>query len=333
MSALASTRELLKLMANGRHVIPKPKDKVLSFASMVEANARKYPNDVMAHFEGESLTWDQLNKQSNKFAHLLKSQGVTKGDRIALLMENRLEFLAACMGISKLGAVTALINTSLTGKSLVHCITSVGSQKLIVGEEVFAVIDDSFDELNISRKDIIFVKDQGSSASPDWCTDYDAISEILSEQNLPETQRVRLADDAYLIFTSGTTGLPKAAIMSHNRADKMAMSSAKLSFLMNRKDCMYICLPLYHGSALLMGFGGVIHSASSLFLRRKFSASQFLSDARKYNTTCFLYIGELCRYLLNQPQLSNDGDNPIRAIAGNGLRPDIWHEFKNRFKI
>jgi citronellyl-CoA synthetase len=70
-----------------------------------------------------------------------------------------------------------------------------------------------------------------------------------------------------------------------------------------------------------------------MFVRRKFSASNFLKETREYGTTCFVYIGELCRYLVNQPAQPNDADNPLERIVGNGLRPDIWLDFKKRFGI
>jgi len=95
----------------------------------------------------------------------------------------------------------------------------------------------------------------------------------------------------------------------------------------------YLCLPLYHGTGLFLGLGAAFATGASIFLRRKFSGSNFLREAREHNTTCFIYIGELCRYLMNTPVAADDHKNPIVRVMGNGLRPDIWHQFKQRFGI
>jgi citronellyl-CoA synthetase len=102
---------------------------------------------------------------------------------------------------------------------------------------------------------------------------------------------------------------------------------------MQPTDTMYIPLPFFHTNALALSWPPVFANGSAVAIRRKFSVSSFWSDVRKYNATSWCYIGELCRYLMNQPPQSNDRDNPLIKIIGNGLRPDIWQGFKNRFGI
>jgi citronellyl-CoA synthetase len=96
---------------------------------------------------------------------------------------------------------------------------------------------------------------------------------------------------------------------------------------------MYIPLPFFHTNALALSWPPVFANGSAVAIRRKFSVSNFWSDVRKYNATAWCYIGELCRYLMNQPPQTDDRDNPLIKIIGNGLRPDIWRAFKNRFAI
>ncbi len=131
----------------------------------------------------------------------------------------------------------------------------------------------------------------------------------------------------------GTTGLPKAAVVSHRRYLMSAITSSKALLKCDENDRIYICLPLYHGTGLMIGFGPALASGASMVIRRKFSASRLWDEVREHQATCLIYIGELCRYLLNQPVRPDDADNPLRSIAGNGLRPDIWLEFKERFGI
>ena len=101
----------------------------------------------------------------------------------------------------------------------------------------------------------------------------------------------------------------------------------------NENDCIYLCLPLYHGTGLFLGVGASFSTGASMFIRRKFSGSNFLNDVRESGATCFIYIGELCRYLLNTPPKADDHRSPLASMMGNGLRPDVWHEFKSRFGI
>lgn len=102
---------------------------------------------------------------------------------------------------------------------------------------------------------------------------------------------------------------------------------------MRPDDIVYCTLPLYHGTGLCVSWGSALAGASGFAIRRKFSASQFWDDARKFKATTICYVGELCRYLIDQPPASNDGDNPVVKMIGNGLRPGVWIDFKTRFNI
>src|SRR5262249_43521208 len=98
-------------------------------------------------------------------------------------------------------------------------------------------------------------------------------------------------------------------------------------------DVLYLALPLYHNNALTVAWASMTAGGAALAIRRKFSVSHFWDDVRKYGATAFVYIGELCRYLLNQPPSAKDRNHMVRRICGNGLRPDIWKQFKTRFGI
>ena len=136
-----------------------------------------------------------------------------------------------------------------------------------------------------------------------------------------------------LFFTSGTTGLPKAAVLSNRRYLTSADMAAMAGFKCTEQDRMYICLPLYHGTGLMVGAGAAMVSGASMFIRRKFSASNFLPEVREHGCTLLVYIGELCRYLSNTEAQAGDDKNPLRSMMGNGMRPDVWLGFKKRFGI
>ena len=313
---------------------PPAADEKISFALMVQNNARTDPDGVALLCGQESISWHDLNARANRVARLLKEGGIVKGDCVSLFMQNRIEFLVNLIGICKLGAIGGLINTNLTRAPLVHCIELITSKKCIFGEELLESLDEVRPELALTDgQDFIFVRDEGDSPPPNWVMEIDSKDQSLDCSNLPETDDITLGDTAFYIFTSGTTGLPKAAVISNKRALPVGMMSADLMLRLNKDDIMYNCLPLYHGTGLLIGFVAVLHAGATMVIRRKLSVSAFWEDIRNYNCTGFIYIGEFIRYLLGKPAQSDDGDNPVQKIVGNGLRPDIWMEFKQRFDI
>ncbi len=305
---------------------------------LLQRNADMYPDRPALLFEDQTITWGDFNERSNQFARMLAESNITKGDVVTLLMENRIEFLIALLAISKCGAVAGLINTNLRDHSLAHCIKLIDSKMCIVGQELTDALADVKDELSMQDgRDYIFIEDAGNGASttecPNWAINFPVYMNNLDSSNLDTASMLPIDRKEVFIFTSGTTGLPKAAVFSAQRFHKSSFLLAKSLIKTRADDRLYNCLPLYHSAGLMIGFGSTLQTGTSMFIRRKFSATNFLAEVRQYNTTVFLYIGELCRYLLSLPEHADDSDNPLRTIVGNGLRPDIWMEFKNRFGI
>ncbi|MEI9903751.1 MAG: AMP-binding protein [Asticcacaulis sp.] len=140
---------------------------------------------------------------------------------------------------------------------------------------------------------------------------------------------------ALYIYTSGTTGLPKAAKISNARAQMYMKAFAGLSN-MKPDDRLYCVLPLYHATAGLCAVGAALMNGATLVLKRKFSASQFWGDVRSQGITHIVYIGELCRYLVNSPPSAEPSDetrHKVRMAFGNGMRPEVWEHFQKRFNI
>lgn len=330
-STLAELPTLAKL---SKLTKPRPLDTCDSLANRAEQVAAQFADRPAIIFEGKTVSWRELNALANRYANTLKAQGLSKGDAVSLLMENRVEFVAMLIAVNKIGVAAALINTNLTGRSLVHCVDITQSRKCIFGEERSQAIADIRNELSLEAPtDYYFVADTGAQPCPDWAQDFGGMAQSADADNPPETTQITLGDTALYIFTSGTTGLPKAAVLSNRRYLLSAMLSKSGGIRCNENDVIYICLPLYHGTGLFLGAGAAFCSGACMFIRRKFSASRFLSEVREHGATCFIYIGELCRYLMAVPSQPDDHRNPLTRIMGNGLRPDVWHEFKNRFGI
>jgi len=306
----------------------------MSIGAAIEHNAARFPERVAVLGQGRSITWSGLNALANRIAHRLRAAGIGRGDTVSVLMENRIEHLAAVIGIAKLGAVGGILNTNLRGRPLVHCIEAVGGRKVIVGEELVDALAPVRDRLGLEDgTDYLWLADGTRGQAPAWAADFGRALDDAPAGNPSREREPAGHDPCYYIFTSGTTGLPKAAIMSHGRWFKAAYGFGQMGLALRPGERIYICLPLYHNNALTVAFGSAVLAGASVVLRRRFSASAFWDDVRATGADCFIYIGEMCRYLYNRPARAEDADNPVTKIIGNGLRPDIWQEFKQRFAI
>ena len=286
--------------------------------------------------DGERVvTYAQLDAAANRVARWAQGSGIGHGDRVALLMEGRAEFIETWLGLAKVGATTALINTNLKGSAIEHALESASAERLIVGSECLDALAsaDLGDREVLVRRDSVSGGSASSSVQPGGAGDLDAALAELSGDPLPTGVRAaaRTGDDMFLISTSGTTGLPKAARFSHLRFFTTAVAPRIAG--LGPDDVMYCALPLHHTAGGVMAVGGALLAGGTVALRRHFSATEFWRDVRTYDATCFQYIGELCRYLLNTPPQPDERRHRIRFCIGNGLRPDIWAEFEERFAI
>eukprot|EP00457_Paulinella_chromatophora_P002167 gb/GEZN01002171.1/.p1 GENE.gb/GEZN01002171.1/~~gb/GEZN01002171.1/.p1 ORF type:complete len:638 (+),score=88.14 gb/GEZN01002171.1/:243-1916(+) len=281
-------------------------------------------------FEDRNYTYKQVEEGANRVAHWAKAGGIGKGSVVALYMDNRPEFFMVWLGVSKAGGVTALINYNVKGVPLVHCLKVCGATTLIVGATVHENVEHVEAQLKRELKYKIF-----SMGGPLACaTHLDPLLAMQPILQLPRSQRAGLNfySDFLLVYTSGTTGLPKAATIKHARFFSMGFAFTKL-FGMRHDDILYTVLPLYHSAGGLCGTGMMMHTGCTMVLRSRFSLTSFWPDCRKYNCTVIQYIGELCRYLTAAPKDPLDAKNKVRLAIGNGLRPEVWDEFQDRFGI
>ncbi len=327
--------QLYRLIRYGlplRRLVP---DGDVTLADLIERQVEKRGDHPVVLYEDRQLSYREYNEIANRFAHWAISRGLRTGDVVALLMENRPEFLCVWAGLAKVGITAALINTNQPGRALHHAISESGAGLAIVGSECLALYEtldgDATWKLAIVREE--GESDEAAARFPENAEDLTAALGTQPTGNPPREVRVnaRTGDELFYIYTSGTTGLPKAARFSHIKFVSAGTAARFAGF--GPKDIMYCALPLYHSAGGAMAAGAVLLSGGTLALRRRFSASQFWEDIRRYDATAFQYIGEFCRYLLNRPADPKDGQHRIKLIIGNGLRPDIWEEFRDRFRL
>jgi fatty-acyl-CoA synthase len=300
----------------------------VTFADRFEAQVEQGPERIALVQGDRSLRYHELDAQANRFANWAQSIGVARGDVVALLLGNRPELPIAQIGLAKLGAVSALINHNLRGNALAHSIS--------VAEPVCTIVHGEFaDEWQSALPHLEKpTRAFALGGAAERAEPLDAQLEAASPDAIDPGVRAGLvAGDPYLyIYTSGTTGLPKAARISHLRGITIA-SGAIGSLALGPGDRMYVALPLYHSAGGAMGMGGALLSGAAAVIAPKFSASSFWSDCVTHGVTTFQYIGELCRYLLNTPTHPDERRHTVRGCVGNGLRPEIWEPFQERFGI
>ena len=333
-------KEFIRMLGELKYMIPVLRyqwpqaDENASLSHSFQESTNKFGERPFVYFEEETWTYSEANKAANSFARYLSSNGVKHGDKVVLFMENRPYYAISLLALNKIGAIGVLINTSLTGDPLIHCINSSSSVKCIVGAERAQPLQEVLEDINISNKDdFLWVEDTNEYTLPEWAINLKANLDFDDNENLDQTNQVTAKDVACYIFTSGTTGVPKAAILPNAKLVAAATNITMAGYRINHEDCMYNCLPLYHSTGLMLGLCAAINVGAASFIKRKFSASSFWQEANKFNTTAFVYIGELCRYLINKDPSEAELNNPIVSMVGNGLRPDVWDTFKERFDI
>ncbi|KAM3599808.1 uncharacterized protein V6R79_011894 [Siganus canaliculatus] len=299
---------------------------IISYLDCFLYQALRNPDKPFIVFEKQILTYQDVNKRSSKIANAFRTVGTLKqGDTVALMMFNEPDFICVWLGLCKLGCKVAFLNVNIRGKSLIHCFQTSGATTLVLGAELLHLMEEVLPDLKGSVA--VWVVDH-SSPSEDFISLLDKL-EDMPEESLSEPPKVDIMSNFVFIFTSGTTGLPKAACVGHLKAI-VSMSFFHMCGATS-DDVIYITLPLYHMSASLLGIGGCIHLGATCVLKRKFSASHFWKDCVKYNVTVVQYIGELCRYLVNHPKVPEESAHKVWLAAGSGLRTDVWRDFIQRF--
>ncbi len=296
-------------------------------ADVVDEWAARAPDRPAILSENGSLTYGALSDRINRYARWSLAAGVRPGEVIALLMPSRPDYLAAWLGITKVGGVVALINTNLVGASLTHCIYVAGACHIIVADELFENYERAAADLDGAPQLWLH---GGADVGPRidrWLDSGDG--NALSTQERP---CVTIDDLALLIYTSGTTGLPKAARVSHRRVMSWAGWFSGLTNAMP-DDRMYNCLPIYHSVGGVVATGSMLIAGGSVVIATKFSATRFWDDIVRWDCTMFQYIGELCRYLLQAAPSNAETHHRLRLCCGNGLRGEIWEAFQARFSI
>ncbi len=267
----------------------------------------------------ESYSFERLAHRLNQYARWGLARGTAKGATVALMLRNRPEYVAIWLGLTRIGAVVALIPPDLKGAGLTHALRAAEAEAVICSPEAEAALR----EAGFAGE--IWTLGEGERRLGEAVTLYSG-----APLGDADVGAVTLDDRALRIFTSGTTGLPKAAEVSHRKIVTWTHWFAGLAGL-DETDRHYNCLPMHHSVGGVVAVGAPWVNGGACVIAPKFSASRFWDDVARFECTSFQYIGELCRYLVAAPTHIREPRTKLRLALGNGLAAPVWRAFAARF--
>jgi fatty-acyl-CoA synthase len=273
------------------------------------------------------LSYLELAQHSHRYARWALQHGLARGDVVGLVMEGCPEYVAAWLGLTRVGVVVALINTQLRGEGLRHVIGVAQPRRIVVGAGLWPQLQRTLEALGCPVDVRATRSEHETDALGAALARLDAGELMAAESPFPEA-----VDTALYIYTSGTTGLPKAARVSHGRILRWSYWFSGMLGI-GPSDRIYNCLPLYHSVGGIVAVGSALVAGGQVVVRPRFSASRFWDDIVRWDCTVFQYIGELCRILVAEPPRALETAHRIRIACGNGLGGDIWETFRDRFRI
>ncbi|PWY72290.1 acetyl-CoA synthetase-like protein [Aspergillus heteromorphus CBS 117.55] len=293
--------------------------------------ATTHPDMVCLWTRDRSYTYRQTLAAATQYAHFYRIKGVHKGDLVAFYLQTRPEFIFAWLGLWSIGCAPAAINYHLTGDALTHCLAISGARIVLVDPEADcrARIDAKRHPIEEELQMEIIPLDEAFTATLSALpSHHDQTAANPSARNTPPSF------PAILLYTSGTTGHPKGCPFTMSRLQytaalrRLAASDSPGP----AGDRWYSAMPLYHGTSAISLIGNLLNGRA-IAIAPRFRVSTFWSDIRDSQSTVFVYVGEAARYLLAAPPSPLDRAHRLRMMYGNGLRPDVWERFRQRFGV
>ncbi|MFZ5562421.1 MAG: AMP-binding protein [Thermodesulfobacteriota bacterium] len=304
----------------------------ISWANLLENNTRQVPDKTFLLYRDEVYTYRQMNDRANRVANYLLSHGGGQGAGVGILMRNSPRFLDVFFGAQKIGMYAVPINPELKGDGLAYIVNHSDIGLLVVDAELLDTISavaGKFERLKTIVVNDIEAEAQGT-AVPDGMGRLSQAYADFSSRHPGIGHRPE--DICMIMYTSGTTGPPKGVVYRYNKTSVRLMSLAA-HLMLKQSDIYYTPYALCHGNALLATTTMTMGVKATMALARKFSASRFWEDVRRYRATVFNTIGSIIPILMKQPEKPDDADNQVRFVTSSGCPPEMWGPFEKRFGV
>jgi crotonobetaine/carnitine-CoA ligase len=299
-----------------------------SYGKILEDKAAMNAGRVAVITAQEQITYAQLNERVNRVGNALQAMGITKNDTICVMLPNVPEFLYTWWGNAKLGGITVPLNTALKGEGLAYIINHCDAETMILSHRYIAALDEIRGSLS-QLKRIIVLGPEGQRAAnlPAGAMDF---GELLTAPATSPMQEVWSDDIDSIMYTSGTTGLPKGVIHRHARCYGGFVLPIMTGY--TEQDVVYNTLPLFHIGGQNMVWMALV-SDTTVALAERFSARRFWQDVRAYSATFTLFLGAMIPILHKQPPRPDDHANSLRVALSAAAPRTIWEEFERRFDV
>jgi len=276
------------------------------------------PQKIALISEDHPYTYQEVNQRTNQLCHLLLNFGVRKGDRAAVLLHNCHQYLEIYFALSKIGAILVPLNWRLAGPELEFIIKDSGCKMLIFEPEFEEVVASIRPSLNLSNGSYITV----GGPHPDWSIDYE--SSISKQPTLEPFNNgpVEGEDPHIIMYTSGTTGIPKGAVLSH-RKTFFNVLNADIIYNLTSKDIMIISRPMFHSGGLLVESSPFLYKGGTIIIRKRFRPPEILETIEKYKVTILELPATVYQFILQACDLSKYDLRSIRCYFTGGERIPI----------
>ena len=268
------------------------------------------------YFEDETYTHGRIVDEARARAAALLARGLG-GVHVGVLLENVPEAMFWLEGVALAGGTTVGLNYTRRGLELGRDVRHTDCRLIVTDAAGLALLADA----DVGHVPMAVV--DSPAYAEEWVGPYEDV-------DVP-TPQVGERDPFVLIFTSGTTSAPKAAICTHGRL--AAMASGFRRFGLTEEDVVYNAMPWFHSNAMYVSVGPSIGIGMALVLRRRFSASNWIRDVKRYGVTYFNYVGKPLEYILATPESPDDADNKLRLGIGNEANEDDVERFSRRFGV
>jgi fatty-acyl-CoA synthase len=305
---------------------------------IVYKRALMMPDKVAIIYEDEPVTYRQLNEGVNRCAHMLQQKGVKKGDRICVVLLNCMEFLELYFAAAKLGIIFVPLNWRMVGPELEYQINDCGARMLVFHDSFLGSIDLIRSSLNVDADKFVFLKSGSPELPgfklpdcPEWSEEYPLLVKDQSDDEPVPEEPVLMADPLSIVYTSGVTGDPKGAVLSH---EQTYYKNAQVGYYTDctSEDVLIAQMPLFHSGGLFIVTTPGLSAGLTMVMRRGFDANEFAEDIQRYRGTIVFALTTMWRLILETGKLDEIDAGSVRCVVGGGERtpPILFDELAKR---